>query len=154
MENMIMKRIRIITSAVSAVLILGFVIFLVLSWNNIPETVGTHFNAAGEADAFGSKRSLIMEPVLMVIFTLVLSLAGRFPSLWNMPVRLTPENRDRQLLIASLMLGIMKILVILLLADAGLSSIFPGFPVWPMYLLLILTGVTVVGGIIASIKFR
>jgi uncharacterized membrane protein len=154
MEGIILKRIRIITSAFCAVLILGFIIFLVLSWKNIPETVATHFNASGAADAYGSKRSLIMEPVLMVIFFLVLSLVERFPSLWNMPVKLTAENRERQLMIAALMLGIMKVLVILLLADAGMSSIFPGFPVWPLYLLLTLTGITVVGGIIASIKLR
>ena len=149
-----MRKIRIITSVISAVLILGFILFLVLFWKNIPETVATHFNAAGAADAYGSRKSLLMEPVLMVIFFLVLSLVEHFPSAWNMPVRLTSENRDRQLLIAALMLGIMKVLVILLLADAGMSSIFPGFPVWPLYLLLTLTGITVVGGIIASIKLR
>ena len=146
-----MRKIRIITSVISAVLILGFILFLALSWKNIPETVATHFNAAG---AYGSKKSLLMEPVLMVVFFLVLSLVEHFPSVWNMPVRLTSENRDRQLLIAALMLGIMKILVILLLADAGMSSIFPGFPVWPLHLLLTLTGMTVIGGIIASIKLR
>ncbi len=47
-------------------------IYLAIVWNNIPETIATHFNASGEADDFGSKNMLIYLTLLLVGFTFVL----------------------------------------------------------------------------------
>lgn len=149
-----MKRIRFITNIISAVLILGYIFFLAARWKHIPETVATHFNAAGKADAYGSKVSLLLEPVLMVLMYLLLTVVERCPSVWNFPVKLTEENRERQFLIGTAMVGALKILIILLFIEAGFSVMFPGFPAWPLYALLILVVVVIVVGIIASVRAR
>ncbi len=41
-------------------------IYLAIVWNNIPETIATHFNASGEADDFGSKNMLIYLTLILV----------------------------------------------------------------------------------------
>lgn len=147
-------RIRQATTLIGTVMIVVYIVFLIFMWDRIPDTVATHFNAAGEADAYGSKISLIIEPVMMVILFLILSLVERVPSLWNFPVKLTDENKDRLFAIGIAMLGFMKILVLGLLIVAGLSCIFPGFPVWPLYTLITLIVCVIAGGIIECVRMR
>ena len=149
-----MKRIRLITNIIGLVLIFGYALILAILWKTIPQTVATHFNALGEADAFGSKSSLLLEFFFMIGMFLLLAVIERFPSAWNFPVRMTAENRGRLLLIGAVMLGTLKILIIGLFIYAGLSSIFPGSPVWPMYLLTAFTAIVIVGGLVCSIKAR
>ncbi len=149
-----MKKISFITNITGAVMILGYILFLAIMWRNIPDTVATHFNAAGVADDYGSKTFLLLEPVLMVVFCVLFAVIEHFPSLWNLPVKITPENRDRQLAIGTVLLSAMKLLILCMFAHAGFSSIFPGFPVWPMYTLLVLTAIVIIGSIVASIKLK
>lgn len=149
-----MKKIRLVTNIISVVLIIGYLIFLNFIWNRIPATVPTHFNAAGEADAYGGKASLVLEPILMIGIFLLMTIAERFPSAWNFPVKVTEQNRERLFGIGYRMIGGLKILTVCIFIDAGISSIFPGFPVWPMYVMLILIGVVIISGIVACFKAR
>ena len=149
-----MKKIRLITNIVSVLLIIGYTVFLAACWGNIPETVPTHFNALGKADAYGSRWSLIAEPILMTALFLLMAVVERFPSAMNFPVKETPENRNRLYAIGCFMIDAMKILIICIFIDGGLSSIITGFPVWPLYLLLVLIATVIIAGIIASVRAR
>ena len=149
-----MKKIRLITNIVSVLLIIGYTVFLAACWGNIPETVPTHFNALGKADAYGSRWSLIAEPILMTALFLLMAVVERFPSAMNFPVKVTPENRNRLYAIGCFMIDAMKILIICIFIDAGLSSIVADFPVWPLYLLLVLIAAVIIAGIIASVRAR
>jgi len=42
------------------------IIYLAIVWNQIPDTIATHFNASGEADDFGSKNMLIYLLLLLI----------------------------------------------------------------------------------------
>ena len=52
------------------------------------------------------------------------------------------------------MIDAMKILIICIFIDVGLSSIVADFPVWPLYLLLVLIAAVIIAGIIASVRAR
>jgi len=149
-----MKRLRLISNTISVLLISGYIVFLATYWSNIPETVPTHFNALGKPDAYGSKGSLIAEVVIMAALLLLLAVVERFPSVWNFPVKVTSENRNRLYAIGFAMLGAMKILMICVFINVGLSSIAKDYPVWPLYLLLVLITVVIIAGIIASVRAR
>lgn len=149
-----MKKIRLITNIISILLIIGYTVFLAVAWKKIPETVPTHFNALGKADAYGSKGSLIAEVAIMAALFLLLAIVECFPSAWNFPVKVTAENRDRLYKIGFAMIGAMKILMVCMFINAGLSSIAKDYPVWPLYLLLVLIAATILVGIIASIRAR
>jgi len=41
-------------------------IYLAMVWQDLPETIATHFNASGEADGFGPKNTLIYMLLLLV----------------------------------------------------------------------------------------
>ena len=45
-------------------MILGYVMYLVATWGNLPERVPIHFNVHGIPDRYGKKGSLLLEPIL------------------------------------------------------------------------------------------
>ena len=75
-------------------LLLGMFIFLFLFWKRIPEQVPAHFNAAGEVDRWSGKYSLFMVPAMTLLLYAFISLAERYPEVWNTGVRVTPGNRN------------------------------------------------------------
>lgn len=149
-----MIKIRLISNIISILLIVGYMVFLISSWQRIPEIVPTHFDALGRADGYGGKGSLIVEALFMIGIFLLLALVERFPQAMNFPVKVTAENRYRLYMIGYAMIGATKILTVCMFIDAGLSSIVANFPVWPLYLLLILITAVIVAGIIASVRAR
>lgn len=86
------------------VILEGVCIFLILSswyylnriWSSLPDQIPMHFNAAGRADAWGGKESLLMLPVLTVVLYIILTVTGIFVEYGNTPVRITAENAERQ----------------------------------------------------------
>jgi uncharacterized membrane protein len=142
-----MKKISRVSTIISAIMLLTYIIVLISIWSRIPDTVPTHFNAAGVADSYGSKRNLVFEPVLAAFLLLFLSLMERIPAIWNFPVAVTEENRER--LYAMIMMGGIKVLVTALLIDVGVSSLVEGYPIWPMYMML---GVMIILIIVSTVQ--
>jgi len=67
-------------------------VMLVIRWPQLPQTMGVHFNAAGDVDIFASRRAVLVPAALQLIMWLMISLAIRFPSEWAVPVRVKKEN--------------------------------------------------------------
>lgn len=78
----------------SFLLFLGLFLYPSLIWSKIPEEIPTHYNFAGEADAFGSKTSVLIPSLIGGILYGLLIFVGHFPSIWNVPVKITAENKD------------------------------------------------------------
>lgn len=149
-----MKIIQRVSTAISAILLLIYVIVLISIWSKIPDTVPTHFDAVGVADSYGSKGSLVFEPVFAACLLLFLSLMERIPAIWNFPVDVTEENRERLYKIAMIMMGGTKILVTALLIDAGVSSIIKNFPIWPMYTMLGVMTILIIVSIVQMVRAK
>lgn len=80
---MLKQVLRIVVEIFCLALLLGTVIFLIVFWKNIPDSVPSHFDRMGQIDAYAGKNSLILLPVMMTILYAVLSLVKtmRFRSL-------------------------------------------------------------------------
>lgn len=64
-----------------------------LSWNHLPEQVPTHYNFAGQADAWGGKGTVWFVPVVMVIACGVVEVCARLrPDHINIPVKVRPGH--------------------------------------------------------------
>jgi uncharacterized membrane protein len=77
----------------------------------LPERIPTHFNAAGESDAFGNKQSLLTLPVVATVLFVGLSVLNRFPHLFNYLQPITQENALRQYTIATRMIRLLKLVL-------------------------------------------
>ncbi|MDL2265777.1 DUF1648 domain-containing protein [Parabacteroides sp. OttesenSCG-928-G07] len=95
-------------------LFLVWVLFF-MRYSGLPETVPTHYDAAGKIDAFGNKETLWSLPVMCTLFCILLSLVNFFPHLFNYPEKITQENAYRQYRNASQMLRYLKLFLTLTL---------------------------------------
>lgn len=128
------KQKKIIRTAgiISLILAVLYTVCLALLWESIPDQVPTHFDASGTADDYGSRNSLLLEPILSFLLILLISIAGHFPSAWNFPVKVTERNREKLYDIGAWLLAAAEILAVLILLTAGAMSItsVPGFVIW------------------------
>jgi uncharacterized membrane protein len=65
------------------------------SQNRLPDRVPTHFDAAGNANAWGSPHMMIIMPLIALAIYLLLTVIAWFPSAFHYPVRVTPELLPR-----------------------------------------------------------
>lgn len=100
---------------IGGVLLLGSTILALIMWSQIPDQIPTHFNFAGEADAYGGKGSLIFMIVMAWVMFIGMTILMKFPNTWNIPVKVTAENRARLYGITRGMLEVTKFLVVILM---------------------------------------
>ena len=122
------------------VMVLATTAWLIAYWKNIPKEIPTHFDIYGNPDDFGSKKDIIMLPILTWIMLGVMSLVECFPGAWNTGVKVTPENSARVYGIIKGMLVWIKLFVILIFVLMTIfSALGKSLPVWltPVEMLLI-----------------
>ena len=95
-----------------AVLLFLFV-FLSSNWSSLPSRIPLHFNADGLAESWGSKNSLLILPVICTAMYALLTVVCFFPKTWNIPVKLTDENRNRVYTVTRSFLVTLKFLLLL-----------------------------------------
>lgn len=110
-----------IMTVVGGILLLGSTIFVLVMWSQVPDQIPIHFNFKGEADAYGGKGALIGLIVLAWVLFISITVSIKFPNTWNMPVKVTAENRNRLYGITRCMLEIVKLLTVLLMCTLFIS---------------------------------
>ena len=123
--------IYLIMNIIGVLALLGSTLFVIIMWSQIPDQIPTHYNFAGEADGYGGKGSLIFMMVLAWFIFILISVLMRFPNTWNMPVKVTAENKARLYSITRAMLEVIKMLASLLFAvmliNAAIATPMPRF---------------------------
>jgi len=85
---------------------------LLQNWENIPDKVPSHFGLDGRPDAYASKSSILLLPIVGFIIYLAITILGRYPHLFSYIWKITPENAYRQYQLAGTMLSALKAEVI------------------------------------------
>lgn len=86
--------------------------FFLYSYSNLPNTIPTHFNFSGKADAHGKKETILLLPVIATVIYIGLSYLCKFPHLFNYPVLINSKNAEKQYRIATRILRLLKITVL------------------------------------------
>jgi uncharacterized membrane protein len=81
---------------------------------DLPAQIPSHTNWRGEVDGWGSRQTVWLLPITSLLLLGLLSLAHKFPKMMNYPVRITPENAQRQFDLARTFLRVIKSAVLLL----------------------------------------
>ncbi|MEP6646056.1 MAG: DUF1648 domain-containing protein [Saprospiraceae bacterium] len=90
-------------------------IFTIYADSNLPETIPVHFSISGEINDYGSKMTLWILPVIGTLVFGLLTILNRIPSAFNYPVKITPENAERQYKNAIQMLRSLKLCIVLVM---------------------------------------
>ena len=102
-------------------LTIGIPVYLLINWNQIPDSIPMHYDAMGNVDRWGDKGELIVLPIITLIMCLAISIIERFPQIWNTGVKITEENQERVYRALKNMVKITKLIVI---ADFSFMTIY------------------------------
>lgn len=92
-----------------------YIWFLVFKYYpSLPETIATHFNAAGKINDYGSKSTILLLPAIGTFVYLLLTLISNFPHTFNYLVEITKENAERQYKLAVQMIRFLKVDIIII----------------------------------------
>jgi len=89
-------------------------ILVVASYSNLPDTIPIHYNAVGKADGFGNKINILILPLVATILFVGMTIANKFPHIFNYPVKITEENAFRQYTNATRMMRFLKSILVVI----------------------------------------
>ena len=128
-----------ITEALSLILMIGTIVYLIVMWKSIPDTIPAHYNAAGEVNRWGGKSELLMLPIIGGILYFFITLIQQYPQAWNTGVTVTEENRERVYRILRNLIGTTKLMMLLVFSSLTvLSSLGLSLPIWYLGVFLVL----------------
>ncbi|HWQ06760.1 MAG TPA: DUF1648 domain-containing protein [Feifaniaceae bacterium] len=128
-----------ITETLSLVLVIGTVVYLIVMWRSIPDTIPAHYNAAGEVNRWGDKSELIFLPIIGGMLYFLITLVQQYPQAWNTGVAVTEQNRERVYRILGNLIGTTKLMMLLVFSSLTvLSSLGLALPIWYMAVFLVL----------------
>jgi uncharacterized membrane protein len=103
---------------------------LILLWSmslyyykELPETIPIHFNGLGEADGYGSKKTIFMLPIIATMLYFFLFYLSRSPETFNYSVKITPENKEQQYNNAVRLMKIMSVVIVIIFLIIDYSTI-------------------------------
>ena len=130
------------------------------SYSSLPDTIPTHFNAAGDADGFGRKASIVGLPLIATLLYIGLTLLNRYPHIFNFPNPITQDNALRQYTNATRMIRYLKLILVLVFAGISFQTIQQakgtgeGLGVWFLPLTLVLVFMPLLYFVIKSFKTK
>ncbi len=134
-----------IVNIICVALLLGIILYLVFSWNSIPEKIPGHYNAAGEIDRWGSRGELLILPIVSWILYLGMTVTEKFPQIWNTGVQITDKNKEQVYRILKNLIGTVKLITVAVFSFISMkSSLGKGLPMWflPLFLVLMFGSIT------------
>lgn len=113
---------QIIIEASTIVILLSLFAYVMVNWNMIPDQVPSHFNFHGQIDSWSSKNFIIFPVLVSLSLYLLLTVVSFYPSMWNMPVKITEENRVLAYQYTRYMITILKLELISVFAYITLQT--------------------------------
>lgn len=83
-----------IANLISLLSVVGIVLYIIITWKDIPDMIPGHYNIAGEIDKYSSKNSIWIILVVQILLFTMMSVLERFPNIWNTGVKITDKNRE------------------------------------------------------------
>lgn len=96
---------------------------LIIEYPELNKKVPTHFGANGMPDAWGSKSSLFILPIVAIVLYAGLTILNRFPHLFNYPLTITEQNAEKQYQYAKTMISALKLTTVGLFLYIQLQTI-------------------------------
>ena len=94
----------------------GTFLYLLFVWNRLPDRIPTHYNGIGEIDGYGTRFTIWICPVTMILMYQLTGLVERHPSWWKTGVTVTKTNAARVYGIVKNMIVTLKFVLVLTFA--------------------------------------
>jgi len=130
---------------VCLILLIGVLAYLFLNWSSVPDKIPGHYNVMGKIDRMGSKKELLILPIIGWVMYLIMTVIGNFPQIWNTGVTVTEENKERVYRITKNLLNTVKLIMVAVFVYLTInSSQVISLSAWflPLFLLLLFGSMT------------
>ncbi|KYG72695.1 DUF1648 domain-containing protein [Roseivirga echinicomitans] len=95
--------------------LIGIWVLVFLNFQNLPDTIPIHFNAAGKADGFGSKWSILTLPIIASVLYVGMTILNKFPHVFNYPTEaVTEENALKNYTMATRLIRVLKLMLVII----------------------------------------
>ncbi len=103
-------------------------LLLMISWplyffQELPDSIPRHFNAAGEPDGFSQKNTIWILPSIGLVMYVGMLILNRYPHIFNYPTEITVENAERQYRAATKLIRTINVLMAASFFYIGYSTI-------------------------------
>ena len=109
-----LSKIEIFLELMSLVGMVLIFIVAIRTWINGPDIIPIHFNSAGAVDGYGSKGSVFIMPIILIVLYLMLTVLTKYPEVYNYAVKITESNREKQYKMATMLMRILKLELIVM----------------------------------------
>lgn len=89
-------------------------LIVLISYSKLPTIIPTHYDGYGIADGFGSKKNILILPIVATAVFVLLSIINRFPQNFNYPTNITQENALQQYTSATKLIRYLKLIISLI----------------------------------------
>lgn len=86
-------------------------VFVTDIFNQLPDTIPTHYNFASEPDSYSSKFTLWLIPIISLILFLGLSILNKYPHIFNYPTKITEENAVKHYKYAARLIRVLNLII-------------------------------------------
>jgi uncharacterized membrane protein len=105
------------------VVTVGVWVLIAVNYAHLPDRIPTHFDAAGQPDAFGHKATILILPVVSTVLFLGLTLLNNYPHVFNYPTTITPDNALDAYTKATRLLRYLKLVVVFIFGMIAFKTI-------------------------------
>ena len=95
----------------------------ITNFSNLPDTIPTHYNGAGQADGFGGKATILTLPLIATILFIGLTILNKFPHVFNYPTNITQDNAFRQYTNATRLIRYLKLIIVFIFGLIAFKTI-------------------------------
>lgn len=127
-------RIKVPFEAVDIIIEIASITLLILMWSYciakfsaLPDTIATHFNAAGIPDDYGSKHTIWIIPIIASVMYIGLYILNKYPHIHNYMVNITEENALKNYKFNTRLLRIVNFLCVFIMAYITYMTIESAF---------------------------
>ncbi len=110
------ETVDIIVELISVTLLIGMLVYVAISYSDLPEIIPSHFNAQGEVDGYSKKMMIWLLPVIGAVLYVGLFILNKYPHIHNYMVNITEENALKNYRFSTRIVRITNLFVIITFA--------------------------------------
>jgi uncharacterized membrane protein len=87
-------------------------VYIIIVYENLPDTIPIHYNALGSPDNFGKKWMILSLPIVSTVLFIGLTFLNYFPETFNYPIKINEDNALVQYTYATRLIRYLKLVIV------------------------------------------
>jgi len=118
-----LQSIDILLDITSATLIILMIVYVAISYAELPDVIPSHFNGKGEIDGHSEKTTLWFLPIISIAMFIGLFILNKYPHMHNYMVNITEDNALKNYRLSTRIVRVTNLFVALIFCIISYSMI-------------------------------